>query len=306
MKIIKAKALKSKDKIAIVAPASPFSRDRFDKGLELLDNMGFKPVYDDSIFSTENYLAGTDTRRLAELMRYIEDPDIKAIMAVRGGYGSMRLFSELNFRKIAQNPKIWMGFSDISALNAAIYCKTGLITIHGPQLVSLPDASNEVRTHWLNLVCDKTKTGEIFSGKSETLVEGFAEGRIITINLAMLCSLLATPYLPDLTGHILAIEDVGEWPYRLDRMLTQLELAGIFKKINGLVLGQFTFPENAPQNSPQQLRQRIEELASKHQLPTIANCPFGHIDDNYALASGVKVTLDATSGKLIQNKAAIS
>lgn len=298
MTLTKPAALKLKDKIACVAPAGPFEYSRFEKGIQLLENMGFYPVFRDDVFSKENYLAGCDNRRLEELHQFIEDREVKAIMAIRGGYGTMRLFKELDFKKIANNPKAWFGFSDISALFSAIYAKSKLVTLHGPQVLSLPDADKEVQDHWFNLVTGKNSKSRIFPENAKTLHVGKAKGKIFTINLAMLASLTGTPFVPDVEGHILAIEDVGEWPYRLDRMLTQLELAGVFDKISGLVLGQFTFFENAPENSCSQLFERVGEIVKKYDIPCICDCPFGHIDNNYPIASGVEALLDADSATL--------
>jgi muramoyltetrapeptide carboxypeptidase len=294
------------DAIAVVAPASPFERPALKGGLRLLESLGYRVVHRPDLFVRRAYLAGTDERRVDELHWALENPEIKAIWAVRGGYGVMRLLPLLDFERVASNPKIWLGFSDISALLAALWTQTGLIGIHGPQVVSLPRASSAVRAHLLKLITRTDADWNLLDCPQGCWQAGVAEGPLLPMNLAMLTSLLGTPYLPDFNGIILAIEDVNEAPYRIDRMLTQLSLAGVLDRIAGMVAGQFDQTGDRAAEQSAQIKKRLITLARQHSYPLLGDASFGHIDDNLALPVGARVRLDAKNGLLTLLEPAVS
>ena len=297
--------LRPGDRIGLVAPAGPFSRERFDRGVEFLKSLGFRVAFSDGVFSSHGYLAGDDASRAADLNRMAADADVAAVMPVRGGYGAMRLFGRIDYATIASRPKIWLGFSDICALHAAIHRKTGLVTFHTPHLVSLPDADGDVHRRWLGLIAEADAPESLFPKPLELWRPGVAEGRLVPMNLAMLASLVGTPFFPDLDGAILAVEDTGEAAYRIDRMLTQLELAGAFRRLSGLIVGRFTPPKEAVSGYHELVRARFLELADRYLLPTLGDAPFGHIDNNYPLPAYVQARLDAEEGTIGVLEAAV-
>lgn len=295
------------DTIAAVAPASPFERDAFLSGVKFLESLGYRVIYRPNIFVRRAYLAGDDTRRAEELAWALEQAGVRALWAVRGGFGVMRLFPLLDWDAMRDNPKIWLGFSDISALLCALFTRCGLFSVHAPQLSTLPRASTKARAHLLRLVTRPEAGYDLFDLPEAFRHPGQAEGRLLPMNLAMLCSLLATPWLPDLSGVILAIEDVNEPPYRIDRMLTQLSLCGALDRIAGMLTGHFTTGDGENGDTqPDVVRKRLVALARQHGFPLLGDVPFGHIDDNYALPVGVRVRLDADSGRLTLLEAPVS
>jgi len=291
-------ALRPGDAVGLIAPASPFDRPRFEAGVAFLKALGFEPVWEESLFEADAYLAGPDERRLAELQRMARDPDIRAVLAVRGGYGTMRLLPDLDFAGIAGQPKIWIGFSDFTALHLAFQARTGLTTIHGPQLVTLPAAPAEAVERLLRLVARPEPLGTLFPEPAACWRPGAVSGWLLPANLTLLCCLLGTAYLPDLKGAILCLEDTGEAAYRIDRMLTHLELAGVFDRAAGLVAGQFTLNTDDPQTYAALVERRFKEIALRHGLPLLGGAPFGHLDANYPVPVGVRARLDADAGEL--------
>ena len=282
-------ALKQGDTVAVVAPSGPFDRESFDKGLSLL-KARYQPRYSEGLFSAERYLAGNDARRLAELQGALDDPSVKAIFAARGGYGAMRLLPKL---KWPAAPKLLIGFSDVTALHGAAAAR-GWKTVHAPVLTQLGKQPPEVLARFFALL--ESPLPFMPREKATCLVPGVAEGPLLGGNLSVLTRLLGTPYLPPLEGAVLLLEDVGERPYRLDRMWRHLQLAGVFDKVKGVVLGDFTGCEEqaADYGSADVLR----GLAEATGLPCISGLPIGHGALNEAVPLGVRVRLDATVGRL--------
>jgi muramoyltetrapeptide carboxypeptidase len=281
-------ALSRGDIVAVVAPSGPFDRESFDKGLALLQQR-YQPRFSEDLFSAQRYLAGSDERRLGELQRALDDQQVKAIFVARGGYGAMRLLPKL---KLPAQPKLLVGFSDVTALHGAAQVQ-GWKTVHGPVLTQLWKQPAAVQQRFFQLLESPTPLAPL---EGRSLVAGEASGPLVGGNLSVLTRLIGTPYLPPLDGAVLLLEDVGERPYRLDRMWTHLELAGVFTRIKGLVLGDYTGCEE--QGADYSSGDVLKSLAESTGLPCAAGFTIGHGTINEAVPLGARVMLDATRGRL--------
>jgi muramoyltetrapeptide carboxypeptidase len=287
-------ALRPGDPVAVVAPAGPFDRESFEAGLRLLAGR-YRPVVGDGCLARTRYLAGDDARRLHELAAALADGTLKGVFAARGGYGSMRLLPALwpKLRSGGGRPKPLVGFSDITALHAAFQA-AGWGSIHGPVVTQLGTQPPAVFERLVALLESPASPPPALTGTA--LVGGVAEGPLLGGNLSVLTRLLGTPYLPDLRGAVLLLEDVGERPYRLDRMWTHLALAGVFHQVRGIALGDFTDCEEA--NADYGSAEVLATLAADTGLPCLAGLPVGHGAVNQPLPLGGSVRLDADAGRL--------
>lgn len=286
--------LRAFDEVAIVAPAGPFERETFEAGLRVL-RVRYRPVFDQGLFARTRYLAGDDTRRLDELTAALADDSVRAVFAARGGYGSMRLLPGLwpKLRASAFRPKPVIGFSDLTALHLALQA-VGWVSVHGPVLTQLGTQSPEAVDRLFQLL---EATGSLAPPLSGTpLVGGVAEGPLLGGNLSVLTRLLGTPYLPPLEGAILLLEDVGERPYRLDRLWTHLALAGVFDRVRGIALGEFTDCEEP--GGEYTGAEVLATLAAEIGLPCVGGFPIGHGTVNLPVPLGSRVRLDAGAGSL--------
>jgi muramoyltetrapeptide carboxypeptidase len=276
--------------VAIVAPAGCFDRVRFEAGLAILSRR-YVPVVNPSLFEQHRYLAGTDARRLGELRAAFADPKTRAIFAARGGYGSMRLLARLSLDAVGPKPVV--GFSDITALHLALQ-SAGRASIHGPVVTQLATQPIQAVDR-LFTVLESDAPPPPLTG-AECLVPGTADGPLIGGNLSVLTRMLATPYLPPLEGSILLLEDVGERPYRLDRMWTHLQLAGVFRKVAGIALGTFSGCDE--KDAAYSKEDVLESLAHQTGLPCALGFSVGHCASNLAVPLGVQARLDAKRGTL--------
>jgi muramoyltetrapeptide carboxypeptidase len=282
--------LRPKDSVHVVAPAGPFDRPGFEAGLAIIGQR-YSPLYGPDLFEAHRYLAGDDRRRRDELSRALLDSRARALFCARGGYGSMRLLPELPLADMA--PTVLVGFSDITALHLALQAR-GRVSIHGPVLTQLGKQPPDVQERLFRLL-ESPEPPPPLTG-SATYVPGVAEGPLIGGNLSLVTRLLGTPYMPALDGAVLLLEDIGERSYRLDRMWTHLRLAGVFERVRGLVLGDFTDcdEKNATYTSADVLRSLAEETG----LPCAAGFPIGHGTLNYPVPLGTAVRLDAAEARL--------
>lgn len=312
MPLLKPPRLTPGQTIGIVAPASPFDDpDEVQGAVEAVESLGFSVKLGDHVLRRNGYLAGSDAERSADLNAMFADPTVAGIFALRGGYGSSRLLPYLDYAVIQQNPKVLLGYSDITALLLAIHHKTGLVTFHGP--VVNQKLSAYTVTELLQAVTT-TATPRLVGapppftaqpGQVErthrvvTIVPGQAQGALIGGNLTLLTHLLGTPFFPDLTGKILFLEDVSEAVYRLDRMLTQLWLAGCLEQVAGLVLGKFT--DCKPTYSlaaSRTLAEVLEERCRDIGIPAVRGLLIGHVEEQTTLPIGCRARLDATARTL--------
>jgi muramoyltetrapeptide carboxypeptidase len=274
--------LRPNDAVAVVAPCGPFDRTAFEKGLAVIAER-YRPVFTERIFETRRYLAGTDEARAAELQRALDDEGVKAVFIARGGYGAMRLLPSLRLHA----PKPLVGFSDATALHLAMQAK-GWRTLHAPVLTQLGKQPADVVTRLFDLL--EGRPVAPLPG-TRTVVPGIAEGPLIGGNLSVVSRLVGTPYFPSLHGAVLLLEDVGERPYRLDRMWTHLELAGVLNGVAGVVFGEFTGCEE--QGATYSSAEVLDELAQALGVPCAAGFGIGHGDVNFPVPLGARVRLDA-------------
>ncbi len=284
-------ALQRGDVIGLIGPSGPWQEETFRKGVQILSELGFQVTFAKNLLQQEGYLAGSDQHRHNMLTEVWRNPDVKAIMAVRGGYGSLRLLADLDYELIRSNPKILIGFSDVTALLSAVTKHTGLITFHGPMLSTLATSDRESVHHLFDTLCSQTDR-PIKPAKIEILRPGLARGPLTGGNLTTLTHLVSTPYEMPWQNSIVFIEDIGEAPYRLDRMLTQLNLAGRLKNIRGLILGSF---DNC--GNQEEIWNRVLTLFQED-IPIWANFPVGHGARNMTLPIGAEATMDSSAGKL--------
>ncbi len=292
-KSVRPPRLKPGDTIGIVAPAGPFDSEKFMKGKTVLESMGFQTFFDEGIFQKHGFLAGTDIQRTDQLNRLFADPTVQAIACARGGYGSIRILSFLDFETIKKHPKIFLGFSDISALLSVLYEQCGLVTFHGPVVTTLAKATEKTIMAMKTALTSDAPL-ELTPEDGKVIKPGVCSGLVAGGNLTTLCHLVGTPYAPNFKGKILLLEDVGEMPYRIDRMLTQMKLAGCFNGIAGLILG--VFEECGHLNEIVEIFNNIFENAN---IPILAGFGMGHGEHNLTIPMGLGATLDTDKNRLL-------
>jgi muramoyltetrapeptide carboxypeptidase len=293
-------AVRPRDRVAVIAPASAFDRASFEAGLALI-GARYRAEYGPGIFERHRYLAGDDARRLSELDSALADPDVRAVFCARGGYGATRLLARLGAAGPPGPPKLLVGFSDITALHLWLQSH-GRISVHGPVLTQLGRLPPGTRERLFTLL-EASSPAPALSG-TLTYVGGVAEGPLLGGNLSVVTRVLGTPFMPALDGSILLLEDQGERPYRLDRMWTHLQLAGVFDRVRGIVLGSFTGCEE--RDASYSSAEVLGELALATGLPCAAGFPIGHGDVNEPVPLGVRVRLDADARSLTFLEAAVA
>jgi len=284
--MIKPSKLNPGDAVGVVSPGGPVNRSQLEADIHFLENKGFTVHVAPHVYDRQGYLAGNDGDRLWDLEEMFRNTEIKAVFCSRGGYGSMRLLDRIDYGLIRKNPKIVVGYSDITALLSGIFKKTGLITFHGPLvrgLSSLPENT------WQNLVrmISSQEPVSFASMAGYPLSGGKTTGVLMGGNLSLICMLVGTPFMPSLSGCILFIEDRGEALYRLDRMLTHLALSGSLEGIRGLITGHF-LDCGDPAAIDDLIKERFEPMG----IPIAAGFPLGHGPDNTTLPLGIPAELD--------------
>jgi muramoyltetrapeptide carboxypeptidase len=261
-------------------------------GLDLLEAAGFKALVPKNLFLKNGYLAGTDSQRAGLFMDMFTDPVVKAVLCARGGYGSMRILPLIDYGCIRQRPKILVGFSDVTALLAAIYSRCGLVTFHGPVVAGLPGLDEQSLTALMSAIAGPEAV-DISAPQGKTVCGGSGTGPVLAGNLTTLCHLIGTPYMPPTQGHLLLLEDRGEAPYRVDRMLSQLRLAGCLEKIAGLAFGSFD-----DCGHPDELSRIVADHFSDRRFPVLTGLNVGHGRRNLTIPVGLTATLDADRHRL--------
>jgi muramoyltetrapeptide carboxypeptidase len=283
--------LRPHDTVHVVAPAGPFDRAGFDAGLALI-SARYRVKHRPDLFSAHRYLAGDDARRGEELRAALLDRETRAVFCARGGYGAMRLLPGLPLSDAA--PSALVGFSDITALHLA-QAALGRVSLHAPVLTQLGKQPADVVERLFALLESPLPPAPLTG--THCFVPGTAEGRLVGGNLSVLTRLLGTPYLPSFDGCVLLLEDVGEKPYRLDRMWTHLRLAGVLSRVQGIVLGDFNgCEEKDPVGYGSQ--DVLRTLAEETGLPCAGGFPIGHAQLNYPVALGTRVRLEADGARL--------
>lgn len=281
------------DSVGIAAPSGIFNKERFAVGVAAIEAMGFRVRVPDRILVEENGFAGSDSVRADVFNELIADSDIKAVICARGGYGAMRILDRIDYNLIRNNPKIIAGFSDITALIGAVHERTGLICYHTPVVTSLGDAGEEtcrIFESMLKTPLEKTVVAE----NGFRVRGGSVTGRLAGGNLATLVHLIGTPYMPDLSGTILVLEDIKEPPYKIDRMLTQLILGGHLDNVGGIALGHFT--DCGPHEAVLRV---LQDRLSFLDIPVAGGFPIGHANDNIPFPLGGSAVLNADEMRLV-------
>jgi muramoyltetrapeptide carboxypeptidase len=300
--IVKPAAIKPGDTVGVVAPAGWSEREKALQAEAFFTEMGLRVAFGQSLDRKRGYLAGTDEERTDELHSMFSDSQIRAIFCARGGYGTARIADRLDYDLIAANPKIFWGYSDITFLHTAIYQKTGLVTFHGPMLASdLADdpIPSSTKDGFLQLFQPLKRTYSDQTGRPfNVLVEGAVSGKLVGGNLTLIASTLGTPYEIDTKDKLLLIEEIDEEPYRVDRMLNQLRLAGKFSDAAGIVLGDFC--NCVPSKRVESLS--LEEIFVDHILssgtPAIMGLNIGHCSPHFAVPLGVNATFNTANRTL--------
>jgi muramoyltetrapeptide carboxypeptidase len=305
MTLVRPPRLAPGDVIRVIAPSGPVPREELEAGVKRLA-LRYQVRYDpDALFQTEGFLAGPDAHRLAELNAALADPAAKAIIMARGGYGLTRLLPFIDTAAMQARPKPIVGFSDGTALLARC-AQTGIASVHGPvlaQLARLPQADLD----GLFGVLEQPGPGIVLSDLEITM-PGRVQGPLLGGNLEVFSRLLGTPFMPDLAGAILFLEEIGERPYRVDRLITHLDLAGVFAAVSAVVVGEFKDcrePEGSRLPSPP-ARMVLEERLGRLAIPVAFGGLFGHGERNAALPYGTLAELDSRHGTLVALEGAVA
>lgn len=282
-------------RVALVAPAGPLREATdLDRSFANVRALGWEPVVGDHVLERDGYLAGSDEHRAADLNRFARDDSIDAVWCIRGGYGVMRILEQLDYDAWRRKPKVLIGYSDITALHAAIGQRAELVTFHGP--TARGELCEPTRASFINAVTTRNGSQRHgVSGGFDSANAGVAEGPLVGGNLALVAALAGTPFAWNLDGAILVLEDVGESVYRIDRMLTQLWLTGGLRRVAGLVFGQFTEIPDDASNAERPLARLLREFAERCGVPTLFNFPIGHVDHNVTLPLGATARLTPSS-----------
>src|SRR5579872_1407362 len=299
----KPKRLAPGDTIGLVSPSGPTTPagattpEHIELARRRFLGAGFRTVLAPHALDVRGYLAGSDADRVADLHAMFADPAVQGILCVRGGYGAHRLLDALDYEMIRTHPKVFIGYSDITALHLAFHARSGFVTFHGPMTTALSRADPHDFLSCLRAVARPEPLGALANPPGappiETLVPGETEGELIGGNAALLTALLGTPYEPEFTGRLLFLEDLGDRLYRLDRKLAHLRLAGVFERVAGIIIGESRYPAD-PEGLA--LRQILDDLIVPLGKPAIYGLACGHGAYHLTLPVGVRAHLDATRG----------
>ncbi len=306
-KLIMPNLIKKGDKIGIITPSSKLKQEQIDVAIAQIKGFGMEPILSKHILAHNGFLAGLDEERAEDINTMFADKSIKAIWCGRGGYGSTRILDMLDYKIIKKNPKPFIGYSDISAYHIAILQKTGLITFHGP--IPIRMMSGITLESFQNIFFDNKAVDYNFKNMPliddtskydllETLRPGVATGKLVGGNLTVVTSMVGMPYEPDFSNSIAFFEDIGEEPYRVDRMLTQLIYGTNLKKASGILLGQFTDCGAKDPSNSFTLLETIKERLLPLNIPILAGTPFGHVTNNLTIPVGAQAIMDATGQRL--------
>jgi muramoyltetrapeptide carboxypeptidase len=312
MNIIKPPALKPGDTIGLVAPASaPTAQEKIDKGAAYLERLGYRVKLGKNVRALRGFLAGTDDQRASDINEMFADNDVKAIIAVRGGYGTPRILPLLDYELIRRNPKILVGYSDLTALQLALFHKTGLVSFSGPMagVEMWKEIDPFTEEHFWRIVTSTTPLGAITNpdGKPFTTFHaGNTEGTLLGGNLSLITSIAGTPFLPSFKNSLLYLEEVEEECYRFDRMLSQLKLAGILNDVNGIILGELTDVKASDTTKPFLTADEVvADYFSPLDIPILTGLVYGHIPRKLTMPVGIHARMNADEGSIEFLEAAV-
>lgn len=295
------RALRPGDTISLVAPASSPQAEQVSAAVAAIEEAGFQTKLYRDLCQPDGYLAGDDASRSAELNQALTDPESSAVFAVRGGYGVVRLLERLDYAEFAKRPKIVAGYSDITALHAALMVRCGWVTLHSPNAIDLaPERGDAQSTESLwrlatGAGAPATLASAVGHPSMHALVSGKAVGPLVGGNLAVLTGLVGTPYNPIVDGCVLFFEDTGEAPYRIDRLLAQLSLTGDLARVAGVAVGHLS---DCGEDDSAAVEKVLERYLAPLDVPVLLGLPVGHEAPNLAFPIGVCVELDAEAGRI--------
>ena len=309
MKLLKPPPLKKNDLIGVVAPSSaPSLHGKIEKGVRYLERLGYRVEVGKHAKDIHGYFAGKDAHRASDLNAMFADRRIKAIFVVRGGYGTPRLLEFVDYNVIKRNPKILVGYSDITALQLAIFKKAGLVTFSGPMLAVEMFEKMDFFTEdfFWRILTSPYPIGKVSNPPHEpmrSLLRSSKKspivGRLLGGNLSMIVSLMGTPFFPDFARNILVFEEVGEEPYRIDRMLTQLKLGGMLRNIRAMLIGSFVNCVPVDKKKPTlTIKQILEELTYDLNIPILSGFAYGHRPRKLTLPIGIRARVNSGSRTL--------
>lgn len=305
MQLLKPKALKKGDKVGLLSPASrPDGPGALARCLKVIEWMGFKPVVGQHALSMQGFLAGSDTDRLSDLMGFFKDNSIKGIFCLSGGYGSLRLLDRIDYKAIAENPKVFVGSDDNTALLLAIHKRTNMVVFHGPNLDELnsPSGFEDMQLvvgHKKPLKPLNVRIGKIaFGGAHYAPFAGVASGTLMGGNLTAIGSLMGTPYQPDLNKSILFLEDRNERNDMLDRWFSTLYVSGQLAKVAGVAFGDFINCGRKGSSNMLSLEDLFGDRLVEIKKPSCFGFPIGSGEDSYTIPIGINASLNTTTGKL--------
>lgn len=316
--LVRPARLKPGDTVGLINPAgATYNGVDLDIVRETFEALGLKVKVGAHVLDRYGYLAGKDEDRAADVNAMFADREVRGIVCIRGGWGCARIIPRLDYGVIRRNPKILLGYSDITALHSAIHSRTGLVTFHGPVGISQWNAFN---VGWLRRVLfdgeavtfendktfDKDDTLVQRQNRIRTLTPGVARGRLLGGNLTVLTTIIGSQYLPDFSRCVLFIEDVEEAPYRIDRMLTQLKLAGVLAKATAVIFGNCTDCDPGSGFGSLTVEDALVEHVKPLGVPAWSGAQIGHIDKQFTLPMGVEVEVDATKGSIRMIEPAVS
>lgn len=314
---IKPTRLKKGDTIALVTPGSYITQQEKEESISNLSSLGFNVTYSDRLMQKNGYFSATDEERAADLNEMFERKNVQGIMCARGGYGCARILPYLDYDLIGNNPKVLIGFSDVTALQYAIYKNSSLITFHGPVSIStfssfsVRNFNNVLLNPTFELELLNSTTGNNYNPYGITVIsEGIAEGELAGGNLSIVASLIGTKYDIDFSSKIIFLEEFIEEPYRVDRMLTQMIQAGKFENAAGIALGVFKLCEpsktNPSFNGSFSLMDVLKDRLGNLGIPVIYGLSFGHVADKFTLPFGIRAEINTQTERLKLLEAAVT
>ena len=303
----KPKKLKKGDRIGIIAPAGAVDSNELEKGLKAVKRMGFSPVLSQHVGNKKRTMAGTDSERAFDLMTMFADSEIKGIFCARGGYGSNRILPLLTSKVIRDNPKVFVGSSDITALHIFLNQKCSLHTFHGPMIAGSFGRRDMKKSQksFAEILMGKTSAKKMSSSKVKIIQPGQAKGELAGGCLSLICRSLRTLHEIKTDNKILLIEDVNEPYYKLDGMLWQLKQAGKLKNLKGVFLGEMIGCRPSNKNDGP-LEHIIKEIFSEYSYPILMNAPIGHGDEMWTLPLGVKATMNSKTKSLVLDSCGVA
>ena len=304
-RVLKPSRLKKGDTIGVISPASkPGDEKKYYQGVKYLEKLGFKVVNGKNVLKQYGYLAGADDERVDDFNEMFRNPDIDAIFCSRGGYGTPRMLDRIDYDLVKKKPKIFIGYSDISAINLALFHKAGLVSFSGP-MVAVEFGSgiqNYTAENLWNIISNSENIKKLLNPddvKLSILKHGIAEGVLIPSCFSVLHGMLGSPYMPDFKGAILVLEDIDEEPYRLDRYLASLKHSGVLSSISGLIFGQLIDCESKDVSKPSlTVNEVINDYINNLDIPVISNFAYGHGAVKLTLPIGVKARIDTSQNSI--------